>query len=125
MTQKEPGNVQAIMLQLDIEGANAEAKVTQYLLDGRTFLDEQLQKAGLDPTVNPTIRQISLIEDYAVGKYTLVNTQSHSDTLYLTARADIKTHVLSQISGKTEDEIATGTNQFKKSTGNVRDGFGI
>lgn len=125
MTQKELGNIQAIMLQLDIEGNNAEAKVNQYLMDGKTLLDEQLQKAGLDPAQNPTARQIQLVENYAVGKYTLVNTQSHSDSLFNAARADIRTHVAAQISSKTEDDISTGTNQFKLTEGNVREGFGL
>jgi hypothetical protein len=125
MADSEAGSVQAVMLQLDIEGQNATAKVEQYIQDGRSFLEEQQQKAGLDPTTNPTKREIQLIENYAVGKYTLNNTKSHSEVLFTSARTDIKTHISAILQNKTEDDIATGSNQFKKSTGNVRSGNGL
>ena len=125
MADNEAGSSQAVMLQLDIEGTNALAKVEQYLQDGREFLAEQQQKAGLDPTTNPTKREIQLIENYAVGKYTLNNTKSHSEILFTSARSDIRTHIAAIIQSKTEDDIATGTNQFKLTTGNVRAGNGI
>lgn len=118
MSQEEFGNIDAIMLQLDIEGKNAKAKVQQYLQDGKLFLEEQMQKAGLNVPNQPTPRQIQLVESYAVGKYTLNNTKSHSETLYTTSRADIKTHVMAIIQNQTEDGIATGSNQFKKTAGN-------
>jgi len=125
MADDEAGSVQAVMLILDVEGANATAKVMQYLQNARGFLDEQKQKAGVDINTNPTKREIELIEAYAEGRYVLSNTQSHSETLYNTSRADIRAHVMAIISSKTEDEIATGVNQFKFTTGNVRDGNGI
>lgn len=125
MANSEAGSVQAVMTILDIEGANATAKVMQYLKNARGFLDEQKQKAGVDINTNPTEREIELIEAYAEGRYVLSNTQSHSETLYNTSRADIRAHVMAIISNKTEDEIATGTNQLKFTTGNVRSGHGI
>jgi hypothetical protein len=125
MADSEAGSSQAVMLQLDIEGTNALAKVEQYLQDGRSFLEEQQQKAGLEATTNPSKREIQLIENYAVGKYTLNNTKGHSETLFTSARTDIRTHISAILQNKTEDDIATGGNQFKFSSGGVRSGNGI
>jgi len=97
----------------------------QYLLDGRTFLDEQLQLAGQDATTNPTLRQQQLIEDYAAGKYILKNTQAHSDRPFNAAKNDIKTHIRSSLKGTTDDNVSVGGQQWQKTTGNVRDGFGL
>ena len=113
------------MLLLDIEGANATAKVMQYVKNARDFLQEQKQRAGIDVTTNPTGREIELIESYAEGRYVLSNTQSHSETLFNAARADIRAHVKAIISDKTEDDISTGNNQLKFTTGGVRDGNGL
>ncbi len=118
MSQEEFGNIDAIMLQCDIEGKNAKAKIQQYLQDGKLFLEEQIQKAGLNVPDQPTPRQIQLVENYAVGKYTLNNTKSHSETLFTTSRSDIKTHVQAILQNQTEDGIATGNNQFRKTIGN-------
>lgn len=118
MADSESGSSQAVMLQLDIEGTNALAKVEQYLQDGRSFLEEQQQKAGLDANTNPSKREIQLIENYAVGKYTLNNTKGHSEVLFTSARSDIRTYISANIQNKTEDDIATGDNQFKLTQGN-------
>lgn len=125
MADSESGSTQAVMLQLDIEGTNAVAKVEQYLQDGRSFLEEQQQKAGLDANTNPSKREIQLIENYAVGKYTLNNTKGHSEVLFNAARSDIRTYVQANLQNQTEDGIATGANQFKFSSGGVRAGNGI
>lgn len=125
MADSEAGSVQAVMLQLDIEGQNATAKVEQYLQDGRSFMEEQQQKAGLDVNTNPSKREIQLIENYAVGKYTLNNTKGHSEVLFNAARSDIRTHIAAILTNKTEDDIATGGNQFRFSSGGVRAGNGI
>lgn len=116
----EVGSVQSVLLRLDIEGANATAKVQQYIQEARDFLQDQKQKAGADIETNPTRREISLIESYSEGRYVMSNTQSHSETLYNTARADIRTHIAASLSSKTEDGTATGRSQFLKTTGNVR-----
>jgi len=120
MTDDETGSVQAVLLRLDIEGSNATAKVQQYIQEARDFLQDQKQKAGSDIETNPTRREISLIESYAEGRYVMSNTQSHSEVLYNTARADIRAHIAASISSKTEDGTATGTQQFLKTDGNVR-----
>jgi len=120
MTEDETGSVQAVLLRLDIEGANATAKVQQYIQEAKDFLQDQKQKAGADIETNPTRREISLIESYSEGRYVMSNTQSHSYTLYNTARADIRSHIAASLSAKTEDGTATGTQQFKFTTGNVR-----
>ena len=104
-TQKQPGSIEVVMLELDIEGTNAHAKVQQYLQKAQSFLTEQQQKEGLDPTVTPTPREITLFEDYAVGLYTLKNTKSHSETLFNAARADIKTYVRATNQNQTDDGI--------------------
>lgn len=119
------GTVQTVMTRLDIEGTNATAKVYQYVNEARGFLDEQKQKAGIDVTTNPTQREVQLIENYAEGRYVMSNTKAHSETLFNAARTDIRVHVSAIISNKTEDEVATGTNQFKFSSGGVRDGNGL
>ena len=117
-SEDDVGSIDNIMLQLDIEGQNAKAKVMQYLIDARSFLQEQQQKAGLDINIQPTPRERQLLENYAVGKYTINNTKSHSEVLFTTARADIRTHISAIIQNKTEDDIATGNNQFRKTAGN-------
>lgn len=125
MADSEAGSIQNVKLQLDIETENENPKIEQYLQDGRSFLDEQQQRAGLDPVTNPTTREIQLIENFAIGKYVMLNTQSHSEKPYNAAREDIKTHVRAAIQSQTDDGVATGENQFKTTTGNVRDGNGL
>ena len=125
MADDMAGSPQSVMTRLDIEGTNAMAKVTQYILEAQGFLDEQKRKAGVDVTENPTAREVQLIENYAEGRYTMSNTQSHSETLFNASRADIRAHVAAEISNTTEDGISTGSNQFKKTNSNVRDGNGL
>ncbi len=120
LADDEIGSVQAVMLRLDLEGANATAKVQQYIQEAKDFLQDQKQKVGADIETNPTRREISLIEKYAEGLYTMSNTQAHSETLYTTARSDIRTHIAADLSSKTEDGTATGRSQFLKTDGNVR-----
>lgn len=117
-TQTQNGNIENIKNNLDIEIDNDNEKLEGYLGDARFYFDEQLQSANLPPLTNPTNRQKSLMEQYAEGYYILKNKPEHSDKLYHIARADIRTHVKSQLQGRTEDNIATGTNQFGKTAGN-------
>lgn len=125
MADDEPGTLANLKYQLDIETDNSNGKLMQYLEDGRTFLDEQLQLAGQTPTENPTKRQQQLIENFAAGKYIMLNTQSHSDKPYNAARSDIKTHIRSSLKGTTDDNVSVGSNQFQTTTGNVRSGNGL
>lgn len=97
----------------------------QYLEDGRTFLNEQLELAGQDPTTNPTKRQQQLIENFAAGKYIMLNTKSHSEKPYTLARSDIKTHIRSSLKGTTDDNVSVGGEQWQFSTGTVQAGNGI
>lgn len=120
MADDEIGSVQSVLLRLDIEGANATAKVQQYIQEAKDFLQDQKQKVGADIETNPTRREISLIESYAEGRYVMSNTQSHSETLYNTARADVRAHIAASLSSKSEDGTAFGTEQFRFTTGNVR-----
>ena len=118
MTQEENGNIENIKQNLDIEIDNDNAKIEGYLGDARTYFDEQLTAANLPVLQNPTGRQKHLMEEYAEGYYVLKNRPEHTDKLYQIARADIRTHVKSNLQGRTEDDVATGTNQFAKSAGN-------
>ena len=119
MTQNENGNIENIKQNLDIEIDNDNAKLEGYLGDARTYFDEQLQSAKLPVLENPTNRQKHLMEEYAEGYYVLKNRPEHSDKLDQIARADIKTHVRSNLQNRTEEGIATGSNQFKKTAGNT------
>lgn len=125
MADDEAGTLANLKYQLDIETDNSNGKLMQYLEDGRTFLDEQLQDAGQVATTNPTKRQQQLIENYAAGKYILKNTQGHSDKPYNAARSDIKSHIRSSLKGTTDDNVSVGGNQFSLTTGNVRSGNGL
>ena len=119
MTQEENGSIENIKNNLDIEIDNDNSKLEGYLGDARTYFDEQLQFANLSPLENPTSRQKHLMEQYAEGYYVLKNRPEHSDKLYQIARADIRTHVKSRLQGRTEDDVATGSNQFGKTAGNT------
>lgn len=125
MTQEENGNIENVKLNLDIEIDNENSVIEGYLGDARAFFDEQLTLAGLTALVNPTTRQKSLMEQYAEGKYVLYKRPEHSDKLWQIGRSDIKTHVRGQIQKQTDDGVATGTQQFLKTSGNVRDGNGL
>lgn len=118
MTQEENGNIENIKNNLDIEIPNDNEKLEGYLGDARAYFDEQLQAANLPVLVNPTTRQKSLMEEFAEGKYVLKNRPEHTDKLYQIALQQIRTHVKSNLQGRTEDDVATGTNQFAKSAGN-------
>ena len=118
MTQEENGNIENIKQNLDIEIDNDNNKLEGYLGDARTYFDEQLQTAKLPVLTNPSPRQKHLMEEYAEGYYVLKNRPEHTDKLYQIARADIRTHVKSSLQGRTEDDVATGSNQFKKTAGN-------
>ncbi len=118
MTQEENGNIENIKLNLDIEIPNDNQKLEGYLGDARTYFDEQLKAANLPVLVNPTARQKHLMEEYAEAYYVLKNRPEHTDKLYQIARADIRTHVKSILQGRTEDDVATGSNQFAKTAGN-------
>jgi len=118
MTQEENGNIENIKQNLDIEIDNDNQKLEGYLGDARTYFDEQLATANLPVLVNPTARQKHLMEEYAEGYYVLKNRPEHTDKLYQIARADIRTHVKSSLQGRTEDDVATGANQFAKTAGN-------
>ena len=118
MTQEENGNVENIKQNLDIEIDNDNAKIEGYLGDARAYFDEQLAAANLPVLVNPTTRQKSLMEEYAEGKYVLKNRPEHTDKLYQISMQQIRTHVKSNLQGRTEDDVATGTNQFGKTAGN-------
>ena len=121
----ESGSIENVKLQLDLETENVNAKLFQYLHDARSFFDEQLQKAGFDNLNRPSVRQIQLIENYVTGKYTMLNTQSHSAGPFDSAKRDIMTHIRAQLQSTTDDGVATGANQFKLTEGNVRSGFGL
>ena len=118
MTQEENGNIENIKQNLDIEIDNDNQKLEGYLGDARTYFDEQLSTANLPVLINPTPRQKHLMEEYAEGYYVLKNRPEHTDKLYQIARADIRTHVKAQLQGRTEDDVATGSNQFAKTAGN-------
>lgn len=118
MTQEENGSIENIKDNLDIEIDNDNAKLEGYLGDARTYFDEQLQSANLPALTNPTARQKHLMEQYAEGYYVLKNRPEHTKTLYEIARADIRTHVKSRLQNRTEDDVATGNNQFGKTAGN-------
>lgn len=77
-----------------------------------------MSSANLPVLINPTGRQKHLMEEYAEGYYVLKNRPEHTDKLYQIARADIRTHVKSNLQNRTEDDVATGTNQFGKTAGN-------
>jgi len=125
MADDEPGTLANLKHQLDIETDNSNGKLMQYLEDGRTFMNEQLQLAGQQPLTNPTKRQQQLIENFAAGKYTLLNTKSHAEKPYSYARADIKTHIRSSLQNVTDDGISVGDDQFQFTTGSVRQGNGL
>jgi hypothetical protein len=119
MTQEENGNIENIKTNLDIEIDNDNAKLEGFLGDARTYFDEQLQTASLPVLTNPTKRQKHLMEEYAEGLYILKVRPEHSSKLYEIARSDIRTHVRSLLQNRTEDDVATGSNQFKKTAGNT------
>lgn len=125
MADDEPGTLANLKYQLDIETDNSNGKLMQYLEDGRTYLDEQLKLAGQSPTTNPTKREQQLIENFAAGKYIMLNTQSHSDKPYNAARSDVKTHIRSSLQSVTDDGVSVGSDQFQTTTGNVRTRNGL
>jgi len=125
MADNEAATLANIKHQLDLETDNSNGKLMQYVMDGRTFLDDQLKLAGQTPLVNPTLREQQLIENYAAGKYILMNTPTHSDKPINLARSEIKIHIRSSLQSVTDDGVSVGSNQWQKTNGNVRDGFGI
>jgi len=125
MTQDENGNVDNVMLQLDIELDSKRPLIEGYLGDGRVFFDEQLQLGNINPLVNPDGRQKQLMEEYAIGKYLWLNKPEHSTNSITKAENAIKTHIRAKLQKQTDDGIATGSNQFRKTASNVRTGFGL
>lgn len=125
MADSEAGTLTNLKYQLDIETDNSNGKLMQHLEDARTYLDEQLKLANQNPITNPTKREQQLIENFAAGKYIMLNTQSHSDKPYNAARSDIKTHIRSSLQNVSDDGVSVGGNQFQLSKGNARSGRGL
>ena len=125
MTDSEAGTLYAVKVLADIETDNHNDKIENFLQDAREYLKEQKALLNLDPTTNPTKREIALIEKLAAG--ITIHWIRPGGTLdsEREAKTDIKTHLRSLAQKHTEDGIATGSSQFLKTTGNVRDGNGL
>ena len=115
------------VLDIEVTRNHKNALLTKYYFDGIQLFNEQLGLIGEDPLTvgNLTDRQKTLMEDFVIGKYIHLNKPEHSISSREKAERDIKTHVKSKVKKETEDGISTGSNQFAKTTGNVRKGNGL
>ncbi len=110
---------------LDIDTDNDNPRILQFLTESLEFLQEQITIFGLDAITQPSNREKSLIEKLAAAKWTSWRRPEHSTGMEKNAKDEIKTHVRAVASKHSDDGIAGGDNQFRLTTGNVRDGFGL
>ncbi len=123
MSQNE--SLEAVKRLVDVETDNQNKKITDYLKESVEYLKDQKTLLGLDPSQQPTDRERTLIEKLAGGIYTTWNRPEHSIQTETNAKTDIKTHLRSVAQKQTEDGTAIGSNQFRKSDGNVREDHGL
>ncbi len=110
---------------LDIDTNNDNPRILQFLTESLEFFQEQLAIFGLDAVTQPNNREKSLIEKLAAAKWTSWRRPEHSTGMETNAKNDIKTHIRAVASKQSDDGIAGGAAQFRKTASNVRDGFGL
>ncbi len=123
MSQNE--SLEAVKRTLDIETNSQNAKITDYLNESMEYLKDQKTIFGLDPETQPTVRERSLLEKLAAGIWTTWNRPEHSTRMEELAKQDLKTHIKSAAQKHSEDGIAGGAKQFRKTDGNVREDHGL
>jgi len=123
MSQNESLEEVKALVELDTDNDNP--RILQFLKQSLDFFQEQLTIFGLDAITQPTSREKTLIEELAAAKWTSWRRPEHSTGMELNTKNEIKTHVRALATKHSDDGIAGGTNQFRKSSGNVRDGNGL
>jgi len=125
MSAEQNESLEEVKDLLDIDTNNDNARILQFLTESLEFFQEQLTIFSLDAVTQPNNREKSLIEKLAAAKWTSWRRPEHSTGMEKNAKEEIKTHVRAVAAKHSDDGIAGGTNQFRFSTGNVREGFGL
>ena len=110
---------------LDLDTDNDNARINQFLTESVEFLQDQKVIFGLDAKTQPNNREKSLIEKLAAAMWTSWRRPEHSTGMETNAKNDIKTHIRAVASKHSDDGIAGGAAQFRKSDGNVREDHGL
>ena len=118
-------SLESVKLLVDVETDNQNGKITQNLREAMEYLNEQETLFGVSPTIQPTKYQRALIEALAAGIYVHWNKPEHSTKSEELGMSKIRTHVKARSQKQSEEGVAQGSQQFLKTTGNVREGNGL
>lgn len=110
----------------DIETNTQNGRVWKFINSAKDFLLDQLKVFGVNTDgYKFSSREKSLIEQLAAAKVIHWKRPEHTASSITVAEKEIKDHIRSRFQKQSEEGIAGGSAQFRKSDGNVREDHGL